>query len=125
MEQTLAKHTAEMAKAEQAGSEQARHRWEQLQTALSNNARMMQNQQQEMIKQGEIMAKAVEATGDVMRLEKSLNENLKTLAGAKNFEDTVMSLSAAIHLLSTRLDGPAGEVPQVDLKESSAKGRAA
>jgi biopolymer transport protein ExbB/TolQ len=125
LEQTLAKHAAELARAEQAGSEQARHRWEQLQTALSNNARMMQNQQQEMIKQGEIMAKAVEATGDVMRLEKSLNENLKTLAGAKNFEDTVMSLSAAIHLLSTRLDGPAGEVPQVDLKESSAKGRAA
>lgn len=125
LEQALVRHAGEVAKAEQAGSEQARHRWEQLQTSLSTNARMMQTQQQEMIKQGEIMAKAVEATGDVIRLEKTLNENLKTLAGAKNFEDTVMSLSAAIHLLSTRLDGSTGEVPQVDLKQSSAKGRAA
>lgn len=125
LEQTLVRHAAEVARVERAGSEQARHRWEQLQTALSTNARMMQTQQQEMIKQGEIMAKAVEATGDVMRLETSLNENLKTLAGAKNFEDTVMSLSAAIHLLSTRLEGPNGDVPQVDLRESSAKGRAA
>ncbi len=125
LEHTLVKHAAEMARVERASSDQTRQRWEQLQTALSNNARMMQTQQQEMIKQGEVMAKAVEATGDVIRLEKSLNENLKALSGAKNFEDTVMSLSAAIHLLSTRLDGPVDEVPQVDLKESSTKGRAA
>ena len=125
LEQALVKHATEVAKVEHAGSEQARHRWEQLQTAISNNARLMQAQQQEMIKQGEVMAKAVEATGDVIRLEKSLNENLKALSGSKNFEDTVMSLSAAIHLLSARLGSPTGDVQQVDLKQSSAKGRAA
>jgi biopolymer transport protein ExbB/TolQ len=125
LEQTLVKHAAGVAKVEQAGAEQARRRWEQLQTAISDNARMMQAQQEEMIKQGEIMAKAVQATGDVIRLEESLNENLRALAGAKNFEDMVMSLSAAIHLLCARLDGPTGDVRQVDLTESSAKGRAA
>ena len=70
---------------------------------LSNNARMLQTQQQELVKQGEVMARVVEATGEVIKLETSLNRNLKSLAGAKNFEDTVMSLAAAIHLLNTRL----------------------
>ena len=66
----------------------------------------MQAQQKELIRQGELMLQVVQATGQVITLEKSLNDNLKALAGAKNFEDTVMSLSAAIHLLSTRLGGP-------------------
>ena len=35
------------------------------------------------------------------------------MSGAKNFEDTVMSLAAAIHLLNTRLGKPEG--PQIEL----------
>ena len=49
------------------------------------------------------MTQAIRAAGDVIQLERALNGNLAALAGAKNFEDTVMSLSAAIHLLTTRL----------------------
>jgi len=43
----------------------------------------------------------------VAKLEAALNHNLEALAGAKNFEQTVMSLAAAIHLLNARL----GELP--------------
>jgi hypothetical protein len=57
-------------------------------------------------------------------LEKALNQNLAALAGSKNFEDTVMSLSAAIHLLNTRLGKP-GETTHVDLRAPQVKGRAA
>ena len=64
---------------------------------------MLHAQQVEMVKLSEMMARVVEATGEVRKLESSLNSNLQSLAGAKNFEDTVMSLSAAIHLLNTRL----------------------
>ena len=53
-----------------------------------------------MIKQGELMTQAIRAAGDVVQLEKALNDNLAALSGAKNFEDTVMSLAAAIHLLT-------------------------
>ena len=45
----------------------------------------------------------VEAMGQVQNLETTLNNNLASLAGAHNFEETVMSLSAAIQLLSARL----------------------
>ena len=77
-----------------------------------------------MVKQGELMTQAIRAAGDVVQLEQALNDNLSALAGSKNFEDTVMSLSAAIHLLNTRL-GKLSDAPHVELKSPQVKGRAA
>ena len=77
-----------------------------------------------MVKQGELMTQAIRAAGDVVQLERALNDNLSALAGSKNFEDTVMSLAAAIHLLNTRL-GKSVEAPHVELKPAQVKGRAA
>ena len=124
LSQSLAQHAAHLTKSEQASAEQLQLRWEQWQTALSHNARIMHAQQQEMVKQGELMTQAIRVAGDVVQLERALNDNLSALAGSKNFEDTVMSLSAAIHLLNTRLVKIA-ETPHIDLKHAQVKGRAA
>lgn len=125
LEHSLQNHAAGLAKVEHEASERAARRWEQLQTALSENARVMRSQQEEMVRQAELMAQVVKATGEVMGLETALNENLRALSGAKNFEDTVMSLSAAIHLLNSRLGKSPDDVPQIELKKSALKGRAA
>ncbi len=125
LDQSLQTHARELAKLERDAAERAARRWEQLQTSLSDNARMMQNQQTEMIRQGEIMSQVVKATGDVISLETTLNDNLKALAGARHFEETVMSLAAAIHLLNARLGNVTDDASQVDLKNSVSKGRAA
>lgn len=125
LRQSLQSFAVELTKAEREASEQARIRWEQWQTALSDSARQLQAQQQEMAKQGELMTQVVKATGEVIGLEQVLNENLRVLAGAKSFEDLVLSLNAAIHLLTTRLGGPVGGLPQVEFMESRTKGRAA
>ena len=85
----------------------------------------MKTQQSELIKQGEIMLQVVKATGDVTHLERSLNDNLKALAGAQNFEETVMSLSAAIHLLNTRSTQSPDGAKQVELGQLKISGRAA
>jgi biopolymer transport protein ExbB/TolQ/uncharacterized protein YukE len=124
LSQSLAQHAAHLAKSEQASAEQLTQRWEQWQTALSHNARLLHAQQVEMVKQGELMTQAIRAAGDVVQLERALNDNLDALAGAKNFEDTVMSLAAAIHLLNARL-GHAPEGQRIELKSSLPKGRAA
>lgn len=124
LDETLARHAQRMAKIEQDTADQRQHRLEQWQVALSENARVMHAQQKELIRQGEIMASAVQATGDVIKLEQALNDNLQSLSGAKNFEDTVMSLSAAIHLLNSRLGHPT-ETRHVDLTKSESQGRAA
>jgi hypothetical protein len=81
-------------------------------------------QQTELVRQGEVMTQAIRVAGEVVQLEQALNDNLSALAGAKNFEDTVMSLAAAIHLLNTKLGKP-GDLPPVDLLGSRMKGRAA
>jgi biopolymer transport protein ExbB/TolQ len=117
LQDALGGYAERMARLEGESADRVQQRWQQLQAALVEHARLMQAQQRELMRQGEIMTEVVQATGEVITLEKSLNENLKTLAGAKNFEETVMSLSAAIHLMSARL-GSSGQAPQVDLKHS-------
>ncbi len=124
LSQSLAQHAAHLAKSEQASAEQLSQRWEQWQTALSHNARLLHAQQVEMVKQGELMTQAIRAAGDVVQLERALNDNLSALSGAKNFEDTVMSLAAAIHLLNARLSHTA-DGPRIELKAPLPKGRAA
>lgn len=121
--QSLTQFATQLAGSEKTSTEQLATRWEQWQTALSQNARLLYAQQQELVKQGEVMTQAVKVAGDVVQLERALNDNLSALAGSKNFEDTVMSLSAAIHLLTTRLSY--SESSHVDLKIAQVRGRAA
>jgi biopolymer transport protein ExbB/TolQ len=123
LKRAMTQHADYLAQSEAASAQQFALRWEQWQTAFSENARMLHKQQQEMARQGELMTQAIKAAGEVMQLEKALNQNLSALAGAKNFEDTVMSLAAAIHLLNARLGRP--DAAQVDLRLSQPKGRAA
>jgi biopolymer transport protein ExbB/TolQ len=125
LEKSLQTHASELAKLERDASERAARRWEQLQTALSDNARVMRAQQEEMMRQSELLAQVIKATGDVKTLETALNQNLHALAGAQNFEDTVMSLSAAVNLLSSRVSRAPEHAIQVDLQKSPAKNRAA
>jgi len=71
-----------------------------------------------------VLHQAAEATAQVTRLEEALNHNLASLAGAKNFEETVMSLAAAIHLLTGRLtETPAN--PKVRLESPRRMNQAA
>ena len=57
----------------------------------------------ELARQTDVLQSAVEAAGEVTRLEDALNRNLAALSGAKHFEQTVLSLAAAVNMLSARL----------------------
>ena len=91
------------------------NRWEQLQIALTDNARQMHAQQSELVRHTEVLNKAVAATAEVLKLEDALNRNLQTLSPAGHFEEAVMSLSATIHLLNNRLNQNS-TCDRVDLK---------
>lgn len=128
LDQSLQQHAQSLAEIERASMEHSQHRWEQWQTVLSDNARMLRGQQTEMIRHGEVLERTLQATAEVIKLETALNDNLNLLAGSKNFEDTVMSLSAAIHLLTTRMETRAGRGTGVALEnddDHSSQGRAA
>ncbi len=72
----------------------------------------------ELSRQAEVLQRAVEAAGEVARLEDALNRNLASLAGAKHFQQTVLSLAAAVNMLSARLAESPGTTPQINLEPS-------
>jgi biopolymer transport protein ExbB/TolQ len=118
-------HARELASAEQAAAQENRRHWDRVQQGLTQNAEALAGLQNGLARQVEMIGRAVEATGQIARLEDTLNRNLAALAGSKNFEQTVMSLAAAIHLLNARLgDMPAGAL-SVQLETARRTGHAA
>ncbi|MEM8865804.1 MAG: MotA/TolQ/ExbB proton channel family protein [Planctomycetota bacterium] len=73
-----------------------------MQASVSESASVTIAHQEQLVKQGEVLLKVVESTGQVRALGDSLNQNLDALARSHNLEETLMSLSAAIQLLSAR-----------------------
>jgi hypothetical protein len=108
--ENLRVHAREVVAAQQEAEQSNRRNWQQVQNALVRSSERIGDLQRAVIQKAEVLGRATEATDQVVELERALNENLAALAGAKNFERTVMSLAATIHLLNARLsDVPAGE----------------
>ena len=101
--------------------------WEGWMESLNRSADLLHSNQDSMRRQMEMMQQVVETTGDVVNLEKALNDNLQHLADTRQFEDVVVSLSAAIQLLSTRLGAPAVQpkVSDSSTEIRNTKGKAA
>jgi len=107
LSKSLQAHAEHLGAAEQATTEHNRRQWEPVQQSLTASAESLQGLQTALMQQAESLNRVVEATGQVTRLEDALYRNLAALGGAQNFEQTVVSLAAAIQLLVGRL----GELP--------------
>ena len=79
--------------------------WDRWQSSLNENAGLLVANQEKMNQQSALLERVIEATGEVNSLEQALNANLSQLQETRQFEDAVISLSAAIQLLSTRMSG--------------------
>ena len=112
-------HAVKLAEAEQQYADRNREHWSDVQQSLASTSQALTQQQRELVRQGEVLLKVVEATGQVAKLEDTLNHNLHALAGAHNFEDTLLSLSAAIHLLTTCLGNEDKKVSLTDQKNGN------
>lgn len=109
---SLKTHARQLGAAEQSAAQQNRLHWQQVQRTQAQQTQAMVSLQSALTRQVEVLGRAVEAAGEVARMEDTLNRNLAALAGAKNFEQTVLSLAATIQLLHLRLaDGPAETSP--------------
>lgn len=75
----------------------------EMQQSLVDAAGATVSQQEQLVKQGEVLLRVVESTGQVRELEEALNRNLSTLGQTNNLDETLVSLSAAIQLLSARV----------------------
>lgn len=78
----------------------------EMQVALVEAAGATVRQQEQLLRQGDVLLKVVDATGQIKKLEESLNENLAAVQQSHNFEEMALNLSAAIQLLGARLGHP-------------------
>ena len=88
----------------QASVDSAAQHWAKMAEAAGDRVKEgMSGATVELCSRAEALERAVTAAGEVTRLESALNHNLTALAGAKHFEQTVLSLAAAVNMLSARL----------------------
>jgi len=123
--QGLKAHAKELAAATQSIAAENHRHGDQVRQAQSEQMKSLASLQAALVRQGEVLGRAVQATGEVVRLEDGLNRNLAALSGARNFEQTVMSLAAVIHLLNARLTEVPGDRPRVQLQTGSPDTQAA
>ena len=125
LEETLRVHAREVVAAQERANDTNRQDWQRLQHALIQNSETVADLQRAVVQKAEMLGRAVAATDQVVTLQHALNTNLGALAGAKNFEQTVISLAAAIHLLTGRLGELPAETPSVELEPARQTGQAA
>lgn len=104
MQQTTDVLVKRQAELWQASVESAAQGWAKMaETSSKQVGTAMSDAVGELTQRAEVLERAVAAAGEVTRLEDALNRNLAALAGAKHFEQTVLSLAAAVNMLSARL----------------------
>jgi hypothetical protein len=115
LDHSLTAHATRLAAQEKATAEVQKAHWEHVIRALVQAAEGVAGAQQALAKQTDSLGRVVDATAQLEKLDAAINGNLGTLAGAQHFEETVMSLTAAIHLITGRLsqdgDGRTLELP--------------
>ncbi|MFH1264424.1 MAG: hypothetical protein ABIK89_01765, partial [Planctomycetota bacterium] len=119
--ESLEIHAREVVAQHELANEANRREWQQLQRSLGQNTDMIGTLEKAVLQKAEMLGRAVAATDQVARLETTLNRNLEALAGARNFEQTVMSLAAAIHLLNARLQDLPSDAPRAQLELDPAR----
>jgi hypothetical protein len=113
LQRTLDSHQERLAELERQSTVQACEMLERL-TGLAHSVRETTREQQEAIArltqqltaQTEAMTRLQQQGGQLARLQQSLHDNLTALTGAGAFEQAVHSLTAAIHLLTLRVNAP-------------------
>lgn len=119
LDESLRVHAERLVRGEEEHAERNWQQWQLVQQSLAESAKSAAALQASVCDQVHILHRTVEATGQVARLEEALNRNLSALAGSKNFEETVMSLAAAIHLLSARLGSDVSGGVQLEPRRKS------
>jgi hypothetical protein len=117
IDRTLESHARRLAELEETSAHQVAPLLERvaaLAAAVRDSGRDQQKALTELAQavasQTEALARLDAGSNQLVRLQETLNHNLATLAGAGAFEQAVSSLSAAIHLLTSRLGGAPSSV---------------
>lgn len=120
----LQQHADGMRQIQREGADQIDHRWQQWQTALSDNARILLSHQKVLLQQGEQFAESHQRARELNALQTQLDANLLSLQQsvrtidegieridqAHEISQAMLTLARAVDILSARLP----EAPEAD-----------
>ena len=121
MRENIEAHTKALVKAEQELMQKSQNQVREVAQTVAASISSLNEFQAGMIQQSKVLREVINATGDIAKLETQLNRNLTSLSEARYFEETLNSLAAAIHLLSSKQASQ--PVEQVSVTRSSGKGK--
>ena len=111
LKENVQHHAAALAQTEEQLLRRTEGAVHSLNESMKQNVQLVGSLQDTMIRQTEVFRSVIDATGQIAKLEDRLNQNLAALSGSRNFEETVNSLAAVIHLLNSKLT--TGGEPQI------------
>jgi biopolymer transport protein ExbB/TolQ len=101
LKECMEHHAKSLVKAESELLEQTNKTSVQLNESMNKSVISISSLREETARQTETVREILGTKSQLIELEKRLHENLSTLAQVGNFEETVNSLAAAIHLLNS------------------------
>ncbi len=102
--QALDKHVTELSRLQEEGSRHQDLRWQQWQTTLSDQARLIQSQQKEMIRQSDSLRHLIESTSDLRKLEETIHASVQRLENVGRIEEATTCVGEAVAVLATCLE---------------------
>ncbi|XZE54692.1 MotA/TolQ/ExbB proton channel family protein [Planctomycetaceae bacterium SH139] len=114
---SLQQHANSLRQTQREGAEQIDNRWQQWQTALSDNARVLLAHQKTLLQQGELLADSHARAAELQSLQSSLDTNVKlvtdsveavdrglqSVSEANTVSQAMLTLAEAVEVLATRL----------------------
>ena len=104
LSKSLEEHSRKLEILQHENHEQMDQRWHQWQTTLSDQARIMQNQQQEMTHQCDHLQNLVSSIADLRRLEDEIHAGVGRLEDVGRLEHASECIAEAVATLATTLE---------------------
>jgi len=123
MRENVEMHAQALVRAEKDLMQSSKHQVLEAARTINESMAALREFQTGMVYQSELLRDVINATGDIAKLETQLNQNLSSLAEARYFEETLNSLAAAIHLLSSKQSGQ--PIEPINVTRGKGKGQAA
>ena len=125
LDTTLGKWTESLVKAHAHLTSQREDRWAMAAESMAAAMRSFEEHQKTLVGQTELLEKVVDATRDVAALERVLDSNLAALTATGRFDETLLTLSAAVQLLAARAGDTSADSRHVSLHASHRTGKVA
>ena len=100
----LDKHVSELGRLQDEGNRHMDVRWQQWQTTLSEQARLIQGQQKELVRQGDSLQRLVDSTVDLQKLETTIGDSVARLENIGRIEQATQCVGEAVAVLASCLE---------------------